>query len=152
MTQGSQYLTAVTHIAADDRRGPPLPGGYAVTVRRTFPGSANQIACVRKFVRLVLGTVPVLDEAVLLASELATNAVVHTTSGNGGTFAVAVRRYPSALRAEVYDAGSCQVPTLRPGDSLAEEGRGLDLIDLVADRWGHSGGQNGRSVFFELRW
>ena len=152
MTQGSQYLTTVTHIAADDRGGPPLPGGYAVTVRRTFPGSADQIARVRKFVQLVLGPVPVLDEAVLLASELATNAVVHTTSGNGGTFDVAVRRYPSAVRIEVCDAGSRQVPVPCPQDSLAEEGRGLGLVNLVADRWGHGGGQNGRSVFFELLW
>ena len=81
-----------------------------------------------------------------------TNAVVHTTSGNGGTFDVAVRRYPSAVRIEVCNAGSQRVPMPRPRDSLAEDGRGLDLINLVADRLGHSGGQNGPSLFFELRW
>lgn len=152
MTQGSQYVTTVTPTAADYCGGSPLPGGYAVTVRRAFPGSADQIAGVRKFVRLVLGPVPVLDEAVLLASELATNAVVHTTSGNGGTFDVAIRRSQSAVRIKVCDAGSRQVPMPCPQDSLAEEGRGLGLVNLVADRWGHSGDQHGRSVFFELRW
>jgi anti-sigma regulatory factor (Ser/Thr protein kinase) len=99
-----------------------------------------------------VGPVPVLDEAVLLASELSTNAVVHTASGEGGAFDVAVRRYPSSVRIEICDAGSPGVPAARRQDDLAEAGRGLGLVDLVADHWGHSGDQDGRSVFFELRW
>jgi anti-sigma regulatory factor (Ser/Thr protein kinase) len=138
---GSRYMTAASSTATDDRGGPSLPGGYAVTARRAFPGRPDQIARVRQFVRFVLGPVPVVDEAVLLASELATNAIIHTASGQGGVFAVAVSRYPSAVRIEVRDAGSCQVPMPRPQGTLADEGRGLDLVHLVADRWGHSGGK-----------
>jgi anti-sigma regulatory factor (Ser/Thr protein kinase) len=151
LIHGSRYVTTTTP-AADNRGRPLLPGGYAVTTSRAFPGSPNQVACVREFVRLALGAVPVLDEAVLLASELATNAVVHTASGDDGTFDVAIRRYPSAVRIEVSDAGSCRTPVPRSQDFLAEEGRGLELVNLVADRWGHSGDQGGRSVFFELCW
>jgi anti-sigma regulatory factor (Ser/Thr protein kinase) len=151
LTQG-QHMNTATPTAADDSGGPSLAGGYAVTVRRAFPGTADQVAGVRKFVGLALGPVPVLDEAVLLASELATNAVLHTASGNGGAFGVAVRRYPSAVRIEVRDAGSRRVPIPRLRDSLAEDGRGLDLINLMADKWGHTGDQDGRPVFFELRW
>ena len=143
---------AASAIATDDRGSQALPGGYAVTVRRAFPGSPEQIARVREFVRLALGPVPVLDEAVLLVSELTTNAVIHTASGDGGTFDVAVRRCPSTVRVEVHDAGSCRVPMPHPEDFMAEEGRGLGLVNLVADRWGHNGDQDGRSVFFELRW
>jgi hypothetical protein len=44
------------------------------------------------------------------------------------------------------------VPVARPHDDLAEEGRGLGLVDFVADRWGHSGDGEGRSVYFELCW
>jgi len=105
-------------------------------VKRTFPGSPDQVARVREFVRLVLGPVPVVDEAVLLTSELATNAVIHTASGQVGAFDVAVSRYPSAVRVEVHDAGSYQVPMPRPRDHLTEEGRGLGLVNLMADRWG----------------
>ncbi len=65
---------AASAIATDDRGSQALPGGYAVTVRRAFPGSPEQITRVREFVRLALGPVPVLDEAVLLVSELTTNA------------------------------------------------------------------------------
>jgi anti-sigma regulatory factor (Ser/Thr protein kinase) len=123
-----------------------------VTVKRSFPGKPDQVARVRGFVRLVLGPVPVADEAVLLASELATNAIVHTASGHGGTFAVTVKRYPSAVRVEVHDTGSHRMPVPRAQDHQAEEGRGLGLVSLIADRWGHSGNQDGRSVFYELRW
>lgn len=58
-----------------------------LTVRpkhRTFPGRADQITRARDFTRRVLGSCPVLDEAVLLVSELATNAVEHTATGNEG--------------------------------------------------------------------
>jgi anti-sigma regulatory factor (Ser/Thr protein kinase) len=93
-----------------------------------------------------------LDEAVLLASEVSTNAVMHTASGDRGTFDVTVRRCSSSVRVDVHDSGARQPPMALPQDHLAEEGRGLGLVDLVADRWGHSGDQDGRSVFFELCW
>jgi anti-sigma regulatory factor (Ser/Thr protein kinase) len=145
-------MTAASSAAADDRGAPSLPSSYAVTVKRTFPGNPDQVARVREFVRLIVGPLPVADEAVLLASELATNAVIHTASGQGGAFDVAVSRYPSAVRIEVHDAGSHQVPMPRPWDHLTEEGRGLGLVSLIADRWGHSEDTDGRSVFFELCW
>jgi hypothetical protein len=37
-----------------------------------------------------------------------------------------------------------------PWDHVTEEGRGLGLVSLIADRWGHSEDTDGRSVFFEL--
>ncbi len=152
MVHGSRSMTAASSATADDRGAPSLPSSYAVTVKRTFPGSPDQVARVREFVRLVLGPVPVVDEAVLLASELATNAVIHTASGQGGSFDVAASRYPSAVRVEVHDAGSHQVPMPRPQDQLTEEGRGLGLVSLMADRWGHREDMDGRSVFIELSW
>jgi anti-sigma regulatory factor (Ser/Thr protein kinase) len=152
LVHGSRSMAAASSAAADDRSAPSLPGSYAVTVKRTFPGSPDQVARVREFVRLVLGPLPVVDEAVLLASELATNAIIHTASGQGGAFDVAVTRCPSVVRVEVHDAGSHQVPMPRPRDHLTEEGRGVGLVHLMADRWGHSGDMDGRSVFFELCW
>jgi serine/threonine-protein kinase RsbW len=127
------------------------PGDYVVRVRRMFRGDRDQIACVREFVREALGPVPVLDEAVLLASELSTNAITHTASSDG-TFDVTIGRRRHSVRIEVRDAGSGGVPVARPQDGLAENGRGLGLVELLADRWGHSGDEDGRSVFFELRW
>lgn len=51
--------------------------------RRMFPGHADQIAHARDFTRRALGACPVLDEAILLVSELASNAIEHTATGNG---------------------------------------------------------------------
>jgi hypothetical protein len=49
--------------------------------------------------------------------------------------------------------GATQPPGVRqPAGSLEEEGRGLGLVELLADRWGYSGDRSGRSVFFELDW
>jgi len=93
-----------------------------------------------------------LDEAVLLTSELCTNALQHTASGNGGTFEVTVYRGRDSLRVEVHDDGSDTVPTARNFEELSDDGRGLEIVALLAHRWGQGGDEYGRSVFFELRW
>jgi anti-sigma regulatory factor (Ser/Thr protein kinase) len=97
--------------------------------------------------------VPVVDEAVLLVFELCTNALLHTASADGGTFEVAVYPQSLSVRVEVRDGGATRAPVAgQPTDTYAEDGRGLGLVELLADRWGHSGDQHGRSVFFELPW
>jgi hypothetical protein len=98
------------------------------------------------------------EDQALLAEDIdgaqdgATNAVTHTASGHLGTFDVTIGRIPRSVRIEVRDAGSGGVPVARPQDGLAEDGRGLGLVELIADRWRHTGSEDGRSVFFELRW
>jgi len=124
----------------------------AQTRTRVFLGKHDQVSCARRFVTEVLGSVPVLDDVVLLVSELCTNALLHTASGDSGTFAVTVCPGPSSVRVEVRDDGSDQIPMPGPPDASAEDGRGLGLVDLIADRWGHLGGCRSRSVFFELGW
>jgi Histidine kinase-like ATPase domain len=121
-------------------------------VRRTFPGEREQVACARDFVKRVVGCCPMLDEAVLLTSELCTNTLQHTASGRGGAFEVTVYRARDWLRVEVRDDGSETAPAIRGFEELSEDGRGLELVDLIASRWGQNGDEYGRSVFFELRW
>ena len=120
---------------------------------RVFPGRHDQVAYARAFVQATPGPVSVVDEAVLLVSELCTNALLHTASGYDGTFEVAVYLGSLSVRIEVRDGGAAQAPSVRqPVGTFAEYGRGLDLVELLSDRWGYSGDSNGRSVFFELRW
>jgi anti-sigma regulatory factor (Ser/Thr protein kinase) len=124
-------------------------------VRRTFPGRQDQVACARQFIRRTVPACPVLDEAVLLTSELCANALQHTATGNGGTFEVTVFHTGHSLRIEVRDDGAKTVPAVRTVEDLAdlaESGRGLELVTLIADRWGQCGNEYGRSIFFELRW
>jgi anti-sigma regulatory factor (Ser/Thr protein kinase) len=123
--------------------------------RRIFPGRQDQVACAREFIRRKIGPCPVADEAVLLTSELCANALQHTASGNGGSFEVTVFRGDQSLRIEVRDDGGTTIPAVRTVDGLddlAECGRGLELVALIASRWGQCGDEYGRSVFFELRW
>ena len=121
-------------------------------IRRTFRGEQDQVASARDFVKRVVGRCPVLDEAVLLTSELCTNTLQHTASGQGGSFEVTVHRAHESVRVEVRDDGSKRTPAVRGLDELSEDGRGLALVELIATRWGQNGDDLGRSVFFELRW
>jgi anti-sigma regulatory factor (Ser/Thr protein kinase) len=121
-------------------------------IRRTFRGEQDQVAAARDFVKRVVGRCPMLDEAVLLTSELCTNALLHTASGRGGSFEVTVRRALDSVRIEVRDDGSKTVPAVRSLDQFSVDGRGLALVELIANQWGQYGDELGRSVFFELRW
>ena len=57
--------------------------------RREFSGHAEQVAAARRFVGSVIqGDGPARDVSRLLVSEAATNALLHSASGEGGSFAV----------------------------------------------------------------
>jgi anti-sigma regulatory factor (Ser/Thr protein kinase) len=119
--------------------------------RRAFPGRPDQIAHARDFTRRVLGPCPVLDEAVLLVSELATNALEHTSTGDGGQFQVTICRNATSLLIGVSDNGSAKAPEPGPLDPESETGRGLGLVELIAERWGYCRDQHGLTVWFELQ-
>ena len=74
-----------------------------------------------------------VDLALLIASELVTNAVVHGRDPVG----ITVRTLPSAVRIEVGDgeSGAPVLPDHKPHAS-ATDGRGVFLLDQLADRWG----------------
>ena len=120
--------------------------------RRAFAGSGDQVARARLFVGQVLGGCPVLDEAVLLTSELVTNAIRHTASGMGGKVIVSVYRADTRVHVEVRDDGSDHVPVVSPHDEARESGYGLGLVELLAHHWGHCGGRRCRVVWFTLEW
>lgn len=119
---------------------------------RVFSGSLSQVRQVRDFVGHLVAEYPAADDIVLLASELATNAIVHTASGNGGTFTVAVQQTDARVRVEVGDAGSAKIPVAQPCESLRESGCGLALVNKMAASWGHFGGPRGRVVWYEMGW
>jgi serine/threonine-protein kinase RsbW len=119
-------------------------------IRRTFPGRPDQIARARDFVRRHARCCPALDDAVLLTSELCTNTVQHTATANGGTFEVTIYRAADSLRIEVRDDGAETIPVADRLDDLSEDGRGLEIVALIAHRWGQRGDAYGHTVFFEL--
>jgi anti-sigma regulatory factor (Ser/Thr protein kinase) len=119
---------------------------------RVFLGSRSQVSLVRAFVAEVVTSCPVAEDVVLLASEVSTNAILHTASGRGGTFTVVVAPDAGRVRVEVHDGGSDNAPGVRPPGSPEESGRGLDLVQTLATHWGHLGGRDGRVVWFEVEW
>jgi anti-sigma regulatory factor (Ser/Thr protein kinase) len=117
---------------------------------RVFLGTPRELRSAREFVAEVVGGCPVADEVILLASEVAANAVLHTASGKDGTFTVVVHPFNEMVRIEVHDGGSETPPYIRSADDQAVSGRGLGLVELLAARWGHLGDRDGRVVWFEV--
>jgi anti-sigma regulatory factor (Ser/Thr protein kinase) len=86
------------------------------------------------------------DVAVLLTSELVTNAIRHET---GGTITLAVICSGDQLRVEVHDT-SCFVPVPVDAAPDAETGRGLMLVDSLSAEWGCYPTPTGKAVYFTL--
>ncbi|MFJ2744994.1 ATP-binding protein [Streptomyces sp. NPDC087440] len=93
------------------------------------------------------------DHAELLACELATNSVRHTK----GPASVRLHWLHPVLRVSVWDLSPELPHPFRKAPSVyAENGRGLAILDLVADRWGGCAtddgpyGTNGKTLWFEL--
>ena len=95
-----------------------------------------------------LGAVALRDDAVLLTSELVTNAVVHARSPC--RLRLARLCDPDRLRVEVEDESPDQPRRGRPRPD-EPHGRGLFLIDAIAHDWGVRRRAGGKVVWFELR-
>ena len=130
--------------------GPSSPA-RAMPKSRVFDGHPARVARARRFVAAVLNGCPLTDTAVLLTSELVTNALAHTPSGIGGSFEVIVWRDADSVLVAVLDDGSDRSPATMGIDLDSESGRGLGLVAALADRWGHQGGTAARAVWFLLR-
>jgi serine/threonine-protein kinase RsbW len=92
------------------------------------------------------------DSAVLLVSELVTNAVEHARPAAAGTVAGTVLRLEYGggwLRIEVHDT-SPHTPRPRTPDWLDESGFGLMLVDALAAKWGVQQTAQGKAVWAEL--
>lgn len=116
-----------------------------------FAAAPESAAAARKFVgdslRLRGCGSDVIDTAMLLTSEVATNAVVHARTG----FRLHVRVTAKVVRVEVDDEGmGAAVLTYADHDEV--RGRGLFIVDSLADRWGDEHRSGGRHrVWFELQ-
>ena len=128
----------------------PCSLARAVPKSRAFHGHPARVAQARRFVAHVLNGCALTDTAMLLTSELVTNALAHTPSGTGGWFEVIVWRDADSVLVAVLDDGSDKSPATVSIDLDSESGRGLGLVAALADRWGHQGGAAARAVWFLL--
>jgi anti-sigma regulatory factor (Ser/Thr protein kinase) len=126
----------------------------ATWFERSYLGMKDQVGRVRKDLAPVLDGCPVAGDFVLLASELVTNAVVHSKSGlAGGVFTVRAEVRPGDYAwLEVEDQGGPWAE--REPDE--ERGRGLAMVAALAGEgnWGVEGGNAPctRLVWVRLDW
>ncbi|MFI7022844.1 SpoIIE family protein phosphatase [Micromonospora sp. NPDC049900] len=138
--------------------GPTTDGVSEEHVRRVrLPADRRTPAAARAVVRSVLTEAnldELLNEALLLTTELSTNAVEHART----ELDIEVSADSSGLTVTVSDFASGPVDELTVGvrnvatdiTEVAERGRGLLLVDHFASRWGTTYLPSGKGVWFRL--
>ena len=106
----------------------------AAATRHTaaYPGRTDQLHHVRRAVASHLAGCAAAADAILIASELAANAILHSRS-RAGHFTVCIELHPDHVRIETEDSGGpwrCRQPDGRP--------HGLDVVEALTgpDGWG----------------
>ncbi|GGJ05929.1 SpoIIE family protein phosphatase [Streptomyces brasiliensis] len=151
MPQQRQDLAGQGVLHADNRSRSSVITARAAA---TFEPVGRSVATARSFVRDTLqgwGFADIVDDAVVLTSELVTNAVVHA-----GTHAdVLCLRADDGVRIEVADRyPEREVPlqgsAVNMGSPDREGGRGLQLCAALAARWGVEYTPTHKNVWFRL--
>ncbi|MEU6405919.1 ATP-binding protein [Streptomyces sp. NPDC046985] len=126
----------------------PSPAQY----RMNLTAGDHSARHIRRIVRSYLGEwgLAELTDAVELAvTELVANVVRHVPDRR---CTLLIQRQETGVRVEVADTSPRQPATPAGLSAEAEGGRGLLLIDAVADKWGvEPNGADGKTVWFECR-
>ncbi|MFD5079632.1 ATP-binding protein [Streptomyces sp. NPDC058371] len=133
------------------------PSGSSPHLQTTLAADLTAVRAARRDLRARLldwGLEPIADDVALAAQELLTNAVKHGCRGiASGTHKVTLTAWctPTELWVTVTDP-SPEVPHRRHASVDCEDGRGLRLVDAVADRWGATTEPDGsgKTVWLEL--
>jgi anti-sigma regulatory factor (Ser/Thr protein kinase) len=140
---------------AEPRQLIDIPGSpsspEATVVVHAVAADPAAVSDARRFLRRTLEDWGINDEttdnAVLCLSELVTNAVIHTRAG----CMVRVVLEQGILTTTVRDGGTTDATTATPMmDPLQVHGRGLQLVDSLANRWGSELDTLGTTVWFVL--
>jgi serine/threonine-protein kinase RsbW len=116
----------------------------------TLPASSESVRTARHATRVVLSAwrlSPLEESAVLVVSELLTNAVRHARDTDAIELDLHATR--AWLRIEIQDRDR-QWPRPRVLDELSESGLGFVLIDALVDKWGVRETETGKAVWAEL--
>ena len=111
----------------------PDPEAWAYSVCVPHDARAGRVARAAVRAALEVHELPeLIDRALLVGSELLGNALVHT----GGEAQLRMKWAGERLRLTVWDA-SPKPPDFRAVGTSSESGRGLHLVQVLADRWGY---------------
>jgi anti-sigma regulatory factor (Ser/Thr protein kinase) len=123
-----------------------LPGSDPFGGHWTFAAEKGLAAEARSLLGAALGDLleDQRDVAVLLASELFSNAVLH----GAAPIDVDLTRWAGTLRVSVHDRSAVLPMPWR--STRGECGRGLLLVDSLSQRWGVTVESSGKTVWFEV--
>jgi anti-sigma regulatory factor (Ser/Thr protein kinase)/putative methionine-R-sulfoxide reductase with GAF domain len=130
------------------RRAGDESGSSVVVRSELFSPVVDSVALARHFISECVEQVGLraLPDVQLMVSELATNAILHAVSH----FDITVEKLEeNRARVEVRDFGDGSPQVEAPG-LYSEEGRGLQVVNRLANEWGveeHPGGR-GKSIWF----
>ncbi|MET9290483.1 ATP-binding protein [Streptomyces sp. NPDC003077] len=114
---------------------PPLDHNSPVVLRwNRHPGCVRKARAELSKALAEWGLGRIEDDALLVVSELLTNAICHARTAPGREIETRYVRTDCGVRIEVHDA-AYERPQLLPEDPTRESGRGLLLVSVLADRW-----------------
>jgi anti-sigma regulatory factor (Ser/Thr protein kinase) len=119
----------------------------------TCPGHLEEVGRARRWTRDVLSDSGHADDAALIVTELGTNALLHSASGNQGeAFSLTISRAPETVLISVTDAGGTRTtPHVEHPAENDTHGRGLALVSTLAQRLHINGDdKHGHTVTAEL--
>ena len=120
-----------------------------LTATIDLPPEATSVPLARRLVRDVLRAWNAphdLEDAELLVAEVVSNVVDHV---GGEVFTLELSLREGVLQVGVVDGSSIR-PIVRELSLERERGRGMQLVDRIADRWGADDHDGGKRVWFEL--
>ena len=126
----------------------PLTRPHTLPYAQTFPGRLEQIRHARAHLARFLRNCPAAEDAILLTSELATNAVAYSATGQrDGTFTVRASLFgPGHVYVEVEDRGSGWDGNI----GVAEPPHGLYLLRVLSTARGTRRGEQGWIAWFTI--
>src|SRR5258708_38703700 len=107
--------------------GRPDLAGFTRRGCRTFCGEKHELQRLRHWLTGLLPERPARDDLLSVAVELATNAIQHTASGQGGRFTVEVAGHGPVIRLAVADGGAPAGPCLHD-HPMADRARRLGIV------------------------
>jgi anti-sigma regulatory factor (Ser/Thr protein kinase) len=114
----------------------------------TYPAEPRQVGLARGALAAWLGNSPLADDAILIASEFATNSVLHSASRDGGAFTLRAEAHEDYLLISVEDSGGPW------RDEPLDGGRphGFDVVAAIASprNWGIDGDDRGRTAWARI--
>jgi anti-sigma regulatory factor (Ser/Thr protein kinase) len=126
-----------------------IRGAEQLEATRAFAGESSALSGARQFVTETLRSWSldqIVDDASVIVSELATNAILHAQSD----FVVGLVWDGDTVRMSVRDA-SPLLPVIRAPSPTTISGRGLILIKALSANWGTESVDGGKEVWVRLR-